>query len=129
MDKTSSGDGIITVFLNFPLQDWEIRLPKHPPRPNNLPAFLYVFSAAPDVTKIGITTNLASRQRALEKASGRRLTLAWHFGATVTEVRGFEQQLLRMFEASRIHGEWVSVSADEVIKTAMEICGGPGVRA
>jgi hypothetical protein len=130
LSPAETDDGVTTVYLNYPTQEWEV--PQRPkcsaPRINHRAAQLYVISGGEAVTKIGVTTDTSVRIKALEKAAGRELKLVWTYSANVTQVRGFEKKLLRMFAASRIRGEWVSASADDVISAAIEVCGGDGVR-
>lgn len=123
----AEGDSVSSIHFDYPLQDFEVAVAggKSGGRTLRLPGHLYIASGGENVTKIGITTALDSRMRTLAKASGRDVKLVWSFAATIGEARDFEQRLLRMFAASRIKGEWVSASADDVIAAAVEICGGP----
>jgi hypothetical protein len=80
------------------------------------------FIRAGDAIKIGYTTNLAARKRALETASAVPLELL----ASVPGDRSEEARLHREWWHLHIQGEWFRAD-EELLRYARELDGGPPV--
>lgn len=66
------------------------------------------------VVKIGISTDVPSRARTLQKTSGRRLKAVYVLDGDY-DARSAENHLHRLFSADRLEGEWFAVRAEKVL--------------
>jgi hypothetical protein len=84
--------------------------------------YCYVIRSADGLVKIGTSTNVAARLRALQTSSPHRLELLHAFLVTDNGARELEGEAHRLLDRHRCHGEWFDVTADAAVQ-AVEQAG------
>jgi len=112
-------------------RDLADKMGPHVRRKLNAPAavlYLVAADSAPGVVKIGITSNLAKRVRAITTASGMHCGAVAAWQAEEAVVREVEGHAKRALARRQTHGEWFRAPVDAFVRYIGKMMKGHGAR-